>query len=265
MKNKIVALCLCVALAVIAIGGATLAYFTDTADRTNTFTSGNVKIELIEKQRDGKGGLEDFKDGKVLLPIVGSAQGPKDTLGLSTAKNYVDKIITVKNLSADAYVRVYMAIPSAIFTLDGETNNYLHINQPGKDTFVGLDGTTADKAYTWSDMTKVGTYTDGGIEYTVVYSTYADKLTKAETAGCAAFVGLYLDYRVDYNSETGKYFFKADNGQITDINYDFSKGVKLPVLAAGVQADGFDKADDAFNAAFGANYNPWATTATTGE
>ena len=49
MKKKIVALCLCVALAVIAIGGATLAYFTDTTDAVeNTFTMGNVKISLTE-------------------------------------------------------------------------------------------------------------------------------------------------------------------------------------------------------------------------
>lgn len=50
MKKKIVALCLCVALAVVAIGGATLAYFTDTKTANNTFTVGNVKIELLESQ-----------------------------------------------------------------------------------------------------------------------------------------------------------------------------------------------------------------------
>lgn len=50
MKKKIVALCLCVALAVVAIGGATLAYFTDTDNETNTFTVGNVKIQLLESQ-----------------------------------------------------------------------------------------------------------------------------------------------------------------------------------------------------------------------
>ena len=260
MKKKITAIFLCVALVAIAIVGASLAYFTDTDQKTNTFTAGNVKIELLEKQRDGNGGLEDFEDDKVLMPIVGSAQGEKDTLGLSTAKNYVDKIITVKNLSADAYVRVYMAIPSKLFHLKpSETDNVLHINQPGKDTFVGLDGNTAGKAFTWGNMAEVGTYTDAdGIEYTVVYTTYADKLTKDEIAGCAAFVGVYLDSNVDY--ENGKYTM---NGK--DIDFDLSKGVKLPVFAVGVQADGFDNADTAINAAFGANYNPWATTPTTGE
>ena len=48
MKKKITAICLCVALLAIAIVGATLAYFTDTKSATNTFTVGNVKINLIE-------------------------------------------------------------------------------------------------------------------------------------------------------------------------------------------------------------------------
>lgn len=50
MKKKIVALCLCIALAVVAIGGATLAFFTDTPTaKVNTFTVGNVDIDLTEK------------------------------------------------------------------------------------------------------------------------------------------------------------------------------------------------------------------------
>ena len=48
MKKKITAIFLCVALVAIAITGASLAYFTDTKSATNTFTVGNVKIELLE-------------------------------------------------------------------------------------------------------------------------------------------------------------------------------------------------------------------------
>ena len=50
MKKKILVLCLVVALAVTAVVGGTLAYFTDTDNETNTFTVGNVKIDLIESQ-----------------------------------------------------------------------------------------------------------------------------------------------------------------------------------------------------------------------
>ena len=48
MKKKITALCLCVALLAVAVVGASLAYFTDTDNATNTFTVGNVKITLDE-------------------------------------------------------------------------------------------------------------------------------------------------------------------------------------------------------------------------
>lgn len=256
MKKKLTLVVTCIVLVAAMVIGGTLAYFTDTKSAENTFTAGNVKIELLEKERDGKGGLQDFSQNKALYPIVGSAQGEKDELGLSTAKNYVDKIITIKNLAADAYVRAYIAIPAA---LDAEkaSDNILHINQPGKDTFVGLDGKSADKAYTWSDMTMVGTFTDDDdIVYNVYYSTYADKLTKDETAGCAAYVGVYLDKNVDYvqpagNAE-GYYTFRGEK-----VDFDLSN-VTLPVFAVGVQAAGFDNADAAIDAAFGANYNPWA-------
>ena len=265
MKKKITALCLCAALLAVAVVGASLAYFTDTDSRDNVFTTGSVKIELIEKQRNGEGGLEDFVDGKILLPIVGSAQDEKDELGLSTAKNYVDKIVTVKNLAVDAYVRVYMAIPSALFNLEDETHNVLHVNQPGKETFVGgMDGTAVGDPYDWSDMTQVGTYTDtDGIEYVVVYSTYKNVLSKNDIAGSAAFVGVYLDKGVDcreIEKDDGNvevYTIKIDNEEMP-IDYDLSKGVTLPVFAVGVQADGFTSADEAIEAAFGANYNPWA-------
>ncbi len=50
MKKKITAICLCIALVAIAVVGASLAYFTDTKTATNTFTLGNVKIQLLESQ-----------------------------------------------------------------------------------------------------------------------------------------------------------------------------------------------------------------------
>lgn len=49
MKKKIMAMCLVIAMAATAVIGGTLAYFTDTTDDVvNTFTVGNVEIELFE-------------------------------------------------------------------------------------------------------------------------------------------------------------------------------------------------------------------------
>jgi len=50
MKKKILAITLCVVMAATAIVGGTLAYFTDEDEETNTFTVGNVEIDLIESQ-----------------------------------------------------------------------------------------------------------------------------------------------------------------------------------------------------------------------
>ena len=47
-KKKIVSLCLAAVLVVMAIAGATVAYFTDTKTAKNTFTMGNVQIKLDE-------------------------------------------------------------------------------------------------------------------------------------------------------------------------------------------------------------------------
>lgn len=47
MKRKIVTVCLAAVLVIIAVAGASLAYLTDTDEKTNTFTVGDVNITLI--------------------------------------------------------------------------------------------------------------------------------------------------------------------------------------------------------------------------
>lgn len=67
-----------------------------------------------------------------------------------------------------------------------------------------------------------------------------------------------MDKGVDYDGTN-----YTING--TTINFDFSKGVNIPVYAVGVQAAGFTSCSEAVTAAFGANFNPWATTTTVEE
>ena len=68
MKKKLVAGGLVAALAATAIGGATLAYFTDDDSATNNFTVGNVTIDLTEPKWDetGKVEAEDAYPGEAL-------------------------------------------------------------------------------------------------------------------------------------------------------------------------------------------------------
>ena len=72
MKKKITAICLCVALLAVAIVGATLAYFTDTKSATNTFTVGNVKIDLIESRfhREGNDNSGDTSIPDPTLSLI---------------------------------------------------------------------------------------------------------------------------------------------------------------------------------------------------
>ena len=69
MKKKILALCLVVVLAVTAVTGATLAYFTDTTEtKKNVFTVGNVDIELTEPNWTVSGSVDapDVYPGEAL-------------------------------------------------------------------------------------------------------------------------------------------------------------------------------------------------------
>ena len=252
MKKKILALCLVVALAATAVIGGTLAYFTDTDKADNVFTVGGVKIDLIEQERDGNGRLQDFSQNKTLMPIVGSAQGDKDELGMPTAENYVDKIITVKNTGkSDAYVRMFLAIPVVLDNVGDASQNILHFNF----------GTGSDGAGQWTKEACVAENVNvKGVQCNIYSRTYTTKLAENEVTATAAYQGFYLDKNVDMN-ENGQYTI---NGTV--INYDFTKGVTIPVFAQGIQAAGFKATETqtAAEVAFaqsGLPTNPWATPA----
>ena len=254
MKKKIVALCLCVALAVVAIGGATLAYFTDTDEATNTFTAGGVEIALIEQQRNAdSSALEPFENNKNLMPIVGSAQGEQEIVGgvkLPTAENYVDKIMTIKNTGvSDAYVRIFVAVPTAL--QNGQTPNaprydVLHWNFNGDSCAEGQ----------WTDEIVVANpIVIDGVEYKIYSRTYTTALKANAVTATPAYIGFYLDKSVDMNAQ-GQYTVNWGNGPEV-IRYDLSKGVKIPVFAQAIQAEGFASAEAAFDAS-GLPANPWA-------
>ena len=215
MKKKILAMCLVVALAATAIAGATLAFFTDTDKADNTFTTGTVKIQLVEEQRNGEG-REEFVQDQKIYPYTGVA-GDKDQ-----AKNYVDKIVNVKRLGSEAaYVRVLVAVPA-------ELKNVLHIDW---------------NSDAWTQATAPQVTINGTLHdvYVMTYNTAL--LKKNEFTKDQAMFGFYLDSAVDYNNKDGGYTL---NGEL--INYDLSR-LTIPVFAQGIQAQGFESAEAAFTAA----------------
>ena len=260
MKKRIVTIALVVALVAIAAVG-TLAYFTDTDNATNTFTVGNVAIKLIEEERDGNGGTKAFTQGKKLYPIVGSAQGEKDALGMPTAKNYVDKMVTIQNTGSEkAYIRAYFAIPSALddgYETFNAGMNVLHFNF-GNKVVDGAVSSTYGVEWNWMHDDKWNYFetTIDGIKYNVYYADYYQAVDAGATTE-QLVQGVYLDKTFDIKD--GKCY--AFGKEVTlDDGWNWNS-VSCPVFAIACQAEGFDNAAAAMDAAFGANYNPWGTAA----
>lgn len=67
MKKKLVTVCLVACMAVTAVAGGTLAYFTDkTEEKINTFTVGKVDITLTEEAWDAPEADHKIMPGKTL-------------------------------------------------------------------------------------------------------------------------------------------------------------------------------------------------------
>lgn len=265
-KKKILVLALSLAMvAILAVGGS-LAYFTSDDHAENTFTVGNVKIKLIEQERGEDGKLKDFEQGKALNPIVGSAQGEKDGFGMPTAKNYVDKMVTIANTGKnDAYIRAYFAIPSALdngYETFNAGLNVLHFNF-GNKVVNGVISSTEGAEWIWTHGSKWNYFetTIGGIAYNVYYADYYQVLPAGKTTE-QLIQGVYLDKSFNIKTENGVEKCYAFNEEVTlDAGWNWSN-VKCPVYAVAVQAAGFDTCEEAMDAAFGAKYNPWGGAAT---
>ena len=261
MKKKLTLVVTCVVLVAAMVIGGTLAYFTDTDDATNTFAVGNVKIELIEQQR-GENGLVPFEQNKKLYPIVGSAQGEKDEYGMPIAKNYVDKMVTIENTGTEkAYIRAYFAIPSALddgYETFNAGLNVLHFNF-GNKVVNGAISSTEGVEWIWTHGNKWNyfeTTLNDGIKYNVYYADYYQAVDAGATTE-QLVQGVYLDKTFDIKD--GK-CYAFDKEVTLDDGWNWNS-VSCPVFAIACQAEGFDNATAAMEAAFGAQYNPWGTTA----
>lgn len=95
MKKKIIALCLIVALAATAVIGGTLAYFTDTDEATNVFTTGNVDISLTEPNWDAA--KEEDTDHAKLIPGRTIAKDPTITVETTSERAYTFMKVTLSN------------------------------------------------------------------------------------------------------------------------------------------------------------------------
>lgn len=262
-KKKILVLALTIAMvAILAVGGS-LAYLTDTDAKTNTFTVGNVNIELIEQEKlAGEETLKPYKDGdKVLKP------------GKSNDGNAVSKIVTVKNTGAnDAWVWVELKIPSYLVSADykkaphkDESKNALHWNSYGcfnveynTGNYWNLavnDGIVDDSHNVINaDMVAVGDGLWYDYEFVSMDENYVTIRTKMQnklpvgkiSLPCLAQV--YMDWRVKTNEDGTQYILPAGDNISTTAKWE------IIVNAYAIQADGINSVDEAI-AAYANNGN----------
>lgn len=245
--KKIIALAFAFILTVVCTVGVTIAWLQDDDRQTNTFTVGNVAIDLIEWGRNDKGEKVAFESPDVmkkLLPVTGSAQD--DTL-----ENGVIKEVTVANTGTeDAYIRVHIAIPTILDDGDPDFNagkNILHFNYD--------DESVGEGKWDWSKTVDDGVYEGNwnfyntqinNVEYNVYVVTYGSKVASQATIAEYAMHQVYLDKNV-----TNEELTALDNKLGGTDASEFDGRWDIHVLAEGVQAAGFDNAYEALNSAFG--------------
>ena len=254
-KKKILVLALTIAMvAILAVGGS-LAYLTDTKSATNTFTVGNVKIELLESslhrenagvangatsdselwsnvEKLGSNNTSPYKAGDTFYTdkqIEDNAKTYKcENVKLNPGQSY-HKMPYVKNVGKnDAYIRIRVMFPADLDT--AVLNSSMYTSSALKSEF------TMD----YNDSAPVKRTVDGK-EYTFnVYTfTRVERLAPNAMTYWNVWGTVHMD--ADVTNEELAGFFGAGKA------YPEST---FPVLveADAIQADGFATAAEAFAA-----------------
>lgn len=147
MKKKILALCLVAALAFIAVAGASLAYFTDKDAKTNTFTLGNVDIELNE---------ESWEEPEAVAPGIEYDKDPVvENTGANDAWIRVD--VTLSDAAAfKAAAKKHQITDLSVVFAGHDTTKWTLAADPVFDETAD----TLTYSYYWNTVLEVGDSTD---------------------------------------------------------------------------------------------------------
>ncbi len=243
------AICLCLALAAVAVVGASLAYFTDKDAKTNTFTVGSVKIELLESslhrenagvangktstselwsnvEKEGTGNTSKYKAGDTFYTDAqieaNAAEYKCENVQLMPGTSY-HKMPYVKNTgSNDAYIRIRMMLPADLDTAILNSSMY---------TTTAINNREFTMAYDNS-----GSVVRDGVKYNVYTFTRIDPLAPDEMTYWNVWGTIHMDSDVT-----------SDEAETLLASY---KDGVFPVLveADAIQAEGFADATAAFAA-----------------
>ena len=277
MKKKVAALCLCVALLAVAVVGASLAYFTDTKSATNTFTVGNVKIDLIESKYHREG---NDNSGDLSIPDpthkVAADDGMKyvttghtmftDAEIKADAGTYATDYLGVKgenmvpgrgvakcpyvvNTGAnDAYIRIRVMIPSAA------NNDFVAVKDGGVITNQWCTSSISNgefidgKGGGWNNAPAIdkASVTKDGVKYDV----YTFTRIKPLAAGAMTEWNVWNFIGINKDATSADIQKAIDAGAIKVVETDGAKVMTLNVLveADAIQAEGFADAAAAWAA-----------------
>lgn len=251
-KKRFVAILLCVTLVALAAIGATFAYLTSTDSVTNTFTVGNVKIDLIESslhrenagvangatstselwsnvEKLGSGNTSKYKAGDTFYTDAqieaNAAEYKHENIKLLPGESY-HKMPYVKNIGTeDAYIRIRVMIPADLDTAILNSSMYTSTAMNNKEFTMAYDNS--------------GAVERNGVKYNVYTFTRIDPLAAGEMTYWNVWGTIHMDS--DTTGEELAEFFGEGKA--------YANGV-FPVLveADGIQADGFADATAAWAA-----------------
>ena len=251
-KKRFVAILLCMTLVALAAIGATFAYLTSTDSVTNTFTVGNVKIDLIESslhrenagvangatsdselwsdvEKLGSGNTSKYKAGDTFYTDAqieaNAAEYKCENVKLLPGESY-HKMPYVKNTgSEDAYIRIRVMIPADLDTAILNSSMYTSTALNNKEFTMAYDNS--------------GTVERNSVKYNVYTFTRIDPLAAGAMTYWNVWGTIHMD--PDTTGEELAGFFGEGK--------PYANGV-FPVLveADGIQSDGFADAAAAWAA-----------------
>ena len=272
-KKKILTLCVVACLAITAIAGASLAYFTDTKSATNTFTVGNVSIDLIESRyhRQGSGSSGDTsipapdKTASGMKYVDDGATIYSDDEIKADAANYLNYITergknmvpgkliakspyVVNTGSNDAYIRIRVMIPTKgnrdyhELWAGGVIKSQFCTTAITSGEFMHNDG-RVDYPFITDGDKPAGYVDDNGVRYDIYTFIRNEPLKPGEMTEWNVWNYIGIDA-----AATSKNIQTAiDKGAIL-VSDDGTMTVNVLVFADAIQAEGFTNATEAFAA-----------------
>ncbi len=246
MKKKMMALVLCVALVAVAAVGATMAYFTDTKTAENTFTVGNVKIDLLESnlhrenagiangatskselwsnvEKLGSNNQSQYKAGDTFYTDdqikEDAAKYECKDVKLNPGQSYHKMPYVVNTGANDAYIRIRVMFPA---NLDTAILN--------SSMFTTTAMKSGEFTYAYDDTASVE---KDGVKYNVYTFTRTAPLAPGEMTYWNVWGTVHMDSDVT-------------NEELTRLLG--GKGFSVLVEADAIQADGFANAAEAWAA-----------------